>query len=153
MVRIGLCLYLMLTTLAGPVFCCCVPDRLAAGFARPVKQDSCNQGCCRHHRATGGQQHQIPKPAPNEPEQPTKYPTCPCQENGHRQIALPCLESETSRHTQSRHSLPGLMDDSPILPTEACLVLERGIRLSESAMALPFVAVEDILLTLHILRC
>lgn len=150
MVRIGLSLYLMLAVVAGPSFCCCSIECLAALFAASKSPISEGTRCCSHgqqvakypHRSAG-QQH------PDKDEHPG-HPSCPCQGHGLGDTTLASLDSELGHQLQLRQAL----DVSPLL----LLFVTTSLGLSPKNAVpapgnLPFLSTEDILCTLHILRC
>lgn len=69
MIRVGLLLYLMLVTAAGPAVCCCLAVRVGDIVA---KERGDAKGCCPAH-------------APTKKETPNKCPSplCPCKEVGY----------------------------------------------------------------------
>src|SRR5262245_66683577 len=81
MARIGLTLYLMLATTAGPWLCCCTAGRLPVFAVKTTHKAPSNGGCCGHHDGcpdpSDTKQDQSPQspPAPDTP--------CPCK-SGHR---------------------------------------------------------------------
>src|SRR5437763_15564510 len=74
MLRIGLTLWFVLTTLAGPGLCCC-SLRAAVGThpatAAPVQAPQSGRSCC--HRESG--------PAESAPATPQPQAPCPCKDN------------------------------------------------------------------------
>ncbi len=152
MVRIGLSLYLMLAAAAGPWFCCCTTERLAALFASPAKRTS-QAGCCGDHQANKGpQKHRTPEQRPGDQDRPGR-PSCPCQEDGSRQVTLAAPDSEAAKQLQSRYSLQGLVELMPLALTAPCLSAEGDPPTSGEGVRLPFLSSQDILRALHILRC
>jgi len=69
MIRVGLLLYLMLVTAAGPAVCCCLAVRVGDIVANEAGDA---KGCCPAH-------------APTKKETPSKcpHPPCPCKEVGY----------------------------------------------------------------------
>lgn len=152
MVRIGLSLYLMFSAVAGQWLCCCTTERLAALFAFPTKQTS-HVGCCgRHQAAPGSQKHSTPEQRPGNPDQPGR-PSCPCQEDGSRQVPLVSLDSEVAKQLQSRHISQGLVELVPIVPTALSLLSEGDRQTSGEGILLHFLSAQDILRAHHKLRC
>lgn len=150
MLRIGLSLYLMLSTLAGPALCCCVSERLVQWFTHPLKQDVHKPGCCPldHHTPIGQQHH-----APNHEQDHPDRPSCPCQEDGSRQVALHYSDSELARQLQGRNPFQGSMEILPALPAAALLPLSVEESAPRELLRLPFLSAQDLLRVLHRLRC
>lgn len=150
MVRIGLSLYLMLAAVAGPWLCCCTSERLAALFASPTKQSS-HDGCCGNHQtAKHSQKHRTSEQRSGDQEQPNR-PPCPCQEDGSRQVVA--LNPELGKQVQSRYSVQGQAEPLFALPTLLCLSSDGDRKVPSKGEILPFLTAQDILCTLHILRC
>ena len=142
-------MYLMCSALAGSWLCCCTTERLAALFASPTKQTS-HVGCCGyHHAATGSQKHRTPEQRPGDQDQPGR-PSCPCQEDGSRQVAL---DSEVAQQLQSRQIPQGPVELVAIIPTALCLSAKGDRETSGQGILLPFLTAQDILHTRRILRC
>lgn len=152
MVRVGLCLYLMFATVAGPLFCCCTLGPSAARPDRPAKQESRAHGCCQHHTTTVPQD-QTHQSSPEQRHRPADGPSCPCRQDGSRQAVLTSLDSEVTWQLQSRQAFQALVTASAILPATACLSPDRDFPPSEVGGAWPFLTAQDILCALHILRC
>ena len=152
MVRIGLSLYLMCSALAGPWLCCCTTERLSALFASPTKKTS-HVGCCGHHQAaTGSQKHRAPQQRPGQQEQPGS-PSCPCQEDGSRQVALVSLDSEVAQQLQSRQIPQGPVELVAVISTALCLSAKGDRQISGQGILMPFLTAQDILCAHHNLRC
>jgi hypothetical protein len=151
MVRIGLSLYLMFSALAGPWLCCCTTERMAALFASPTTKTS-HVGCCGHHAATGSQKQRTPEQRPGNKDQPGRQP-CPCQEDGSRQALLASPDSEVAKEFQSRNSFQAPVGFLSLLPTALCLSAEGNPQRSGEGVLLPFLSAQDILYSLHNLRC
>ena len=151
MVRIGLSLYLMCSALAGPWLCCCTTERLAALFASPTKQTS-HVACCGHQAATGSQKHRTPQQGRGQQEDPGR-PSCPCQEDGSRQVALVSLASEVAQQFQSRQIPQGPVELVAVIPTALCLSAKGDRQTSGQSILMPFLTAQDILRAHHNLRC
>lgn len=66
MIRLGLFLYLLLVTAAGPGACCCLAD----GIGTLLTKDSRKKSCCPNH---GSEKKESPSKSPTRP--------CPCKED------------------------------------------------------------------------
>ena len=154
MIRIGLSMYLMLTTVAGPGLCCCVPGRLAQILAfggsktEQIAGAAPQESCC----------HRKPASSPNRQEKPSRdhskpgcpdSPTCPCKQASLKS-ALPAQEAEHPQ-TLVRNFFGGLVGFLPALTCLPSVTLD--IRGWERDATLPFLSAHDFLTTLHILRC
>ena len=151
MVRIGISIYLMLATLAGPWLCCCTPTRLLASLAHSGKAGQ-SQPCCRHHPSAAGEQHTGPKKSPRNQKQ-SGHPACPWQENRSEPVGFFSPDSESAKQLQPRYFPCSLKDGSGVLPTIAMLYVEGTTKLPQEPGALPFLTAQDILRSLHIMRC
>jgi len=142
--RIGLSVYLMLVTLAGPWLCCCQLPRLSARFVvllQNEKAKPAGSNCCRC---------QQPVPVKDsEPSNPPKAPTCPCQSN---HPALVLLQSDEARqlHRDSNAQAVDLLDCDSLPEVVTPSV---GLMLTSSPRSSLVLTVRDILSALHILRC
>jgi hypothetical protein len=161
MVRIGVSIYLMLIAFAGPWFCCCTPahvsDLLTALRPRqeqapeeppPAPSPQCR---CGQHKpaAPSGKQPQKhePKPAEREDGRP-----CPCQEQRSQSAQVVALdrgpELPSPRSPLQVHAL----DSAPFLAPGQLLPPDAAETLP-GASALPFLTAQDLLRSLHRLRC
>lgn len=145
MVRIGLSVYLMLATLAGPSLCCCRLSHLSAPFATWIRNThanaaASNRSCCQHH-------------GPAKDSQPSKSPdgsSCPCQGRCSETPALTLLEAEGTAKLH-RDLNAQVVVDCDFLPTLA--MSSAALTLFSSALSSPVLTGRDILSTLHTLRC
>ena len=145
-IRIGLSVYLMLVTLAGPWLCCCQLPRLSARFVAMMRNDQAkpagnNHSCC---------QHRVPVKDSQSPANPGD-PSCPCQGTRLETPAL-VLESEGAR--QLDRDLNSQVVDllgGDFLP--GTVALSAALNLVFSTASPPFFTGRDILSALHILRC
>lgn len=147
MFRIGLSVYLMLATLAGPSFCCCQMSRLSARFVHWLRSDEANAAastpsCCRHQAPTKDSQ------PPTHPEKPS----CPCRDSSSERPALMVLEAEGA--AQLHRDQSALADDlldgdflTSVLPLSTARIPASPARFFS------FESGRDILSSLHILRC
>lgn len=153
MVRIGLSVYLMLATLAGPSLCCCTSTRLVASLLHAREAGQPKPSCCQHHRPGGaGDQHTDRKKSPQDHEQP-EHPTCPCQENRFEPVALLSPDPASAKQVQSRSLCSSLTDVIGMLPVTALLSVESTPPIPRERLALSFVTTHDLLHALHMLRC
>ncbi len=144
MFRIGLSVYLMLATLAGPWLCCCQLPRLSARFVASLQKEKAKPAgshCCRC------QEHVPVKDS--EPSNPPKAPTCPCQSN---RPALVLLESDEAKqlHRDSNAQAVDLLHFDSL---SEVVVPSVGLMLTSSPLSPLALTVREILSTLHILRC
>lgn len=153
MVRIGLSLYLMLAAAVGPWLCCCTTQRLLAPLFAPSTKQASHAGCCEDHQtAKSSQKHRASEHRPGDQDPPDR-PSCPCQEEGSRQVTLADPASEAAKQFQSRYSAQGAFELLAVAPTALCLSAEGAPQTSGEGVRLPFLSTEDILHALHILRC
>lgn len=88
MFRVGITVYLMVATLAGPSLCCCSMERVTAFAFDAVfssRNDQTASHCCcattcSKESSKNGQQ------APHDPDK------CPCKEKSNSRIAMPPME-------------------------------------------------------------
>lgn len=145
MVRIGLCLYLALSGLAGPWVCCCTAERLAAVFAT----QSSPLHCCGHRQSTTrSQKHGTLRQRTGDEVPPGRH-SCPCEQSSSHQVLLVSLNSEVGKQDQFQHSLQALLGFLLYVPPTA----ERETLITAQGVHLPFLSAQDILRTLHKLRC
>lgn len=146
MIRIGLAIYLIFATVAGPWFCCCSATRLANALgqltrARESHVNSCSQrsGCCScRHAAQQGSDESPPKPR------------CPCHDKHGAKVA-PTSGFDIVKWV--RLSL-GESAGGPLVPVSACkapLPLQPDSGASSSV--LPFLTAQDMLRALHNYLC
>ena len=147
MFRIGLSVYLMLVTLAGPWLCCCQLPRLSAQFIALMRIDKAkpsasNHSCC---------QHRMPVKDPQPPAHPTD-PSCPCQGNRQASPALVSLDSEGAKQLDRDQNAQavGLLDCDLL---SGVFTPSATLTLTSSALSSPVLSGRDLLSSLHILRC
>jgi hypothetical protein len=157
MVRIGLTIYLVLATVAGPGFCCCGAARLAqllafggsksGQLAAPPHRKS----CCHHEQPSAPDQQKTPSRDHGKPGCPDR-PTCPCHQSGSG-MALPSQGTEQLNQVLVRSLIEGRAE-LVSAPHPTCLLsLGTDSRGLGEAVALPFLSAHDFLTTFHILRC
>ena len=157
MARIGLSIYLMFATLAGPWLCCCAPQRLRAPFAlRPTKEQgqppAHSQGsCCCHQQPARCPEPEVPADRPRDPDK-RDHP-CPCGESRPQAVALVSAGHGSSDLFSSRHALQASADGLPVFLPAAWLSRGPVDQVPREAVILPFLTSQDILCALHILRC
>lgn len=147
MFRIGLSVYLMLVTLAGPWLCCCQLPRLSARFIALMRLDKAKpagsiHSCC---------QHRLPVKDSQPPAHPTD-PSCPCQGTHQETPALVLLESEGARQLDRdlNAQAVGMLDCDSFSGVYSPLA---ALTLTSSALPSSVLSGRDLLSTLHILRC
>ena len=154
MFRIGLCLYLVLVMLAGPAVCCCTSQRVMARLADEVgankPQPTPVRTCCSH-RAAGIERHRSRRDS-KKPVLPNPLP-CPCKEQGSQTTPLLSTDSQTIQQLLSKQFFQASPQVLTALPILDALAEQGNSGMLGDASALPFLAVQDILHVLHILRC
>jgi hypothetical protein len=157
MARIGLTLYLVLASVAGPGFCCCVPGRLANMFAvgrgktGQVGAATPRKSCCCHDGGSAPQGHQTPPRKHGRPGCPDSD-TCPCKQPG-LVTALLSQDAEQLNSVLVRSLLDGPAGLVPATSSTCLLSLEASLCGPGEGAALPFLSAHDYLTTHHILRC
>ena len=144
MFRIGLSVYLMLATLAGPWLCCCQPPRLSARFVAFLRNDEAkvienHHSCC---------QHRVPV-KDSHPTNLPKAPSCPCHDN-RPALVTPVSDGTRQLHRDSNAQAVDLWDYDSL---SGVVMPSFGLTLSSSALSSPVLTGRDILSSLHILRC
>ena len=147
MIRIGLSVYLMLVTLAGPWLCCCQLPRLSAQFMALMRSSKMeapggNHSCCQHH---------APAKKSEQPVHPG-VPSCPCRGTDAEAPALVLLESEGARQLDRdlNSQAVDLLDGASLSGT---VVPSFTLMLTSPTLSSPVLTGRDILSSLHILRC
>jgi hypothetical protein len=154
MIRVGVSIYLMLTTLAGPWLCCCTTTRLLAPTTpaplaeRHLPTSPAHKSCCCRHQTTApdSESGTSAPPAPSSPGRP-----CPCQQRQSNLASLPTSGAQLAQDLLSAHA-------SQPLPVTAAALPSAGLPGADlctlgTAHDLPFLTAQDVLHTLHILRC
>ncbi len=156
MFRVVVATYLMFAGLAGPWLCCCANMRLAGHSSQTAagcmaEVTPAGHGCCHHHQPTG----QNRQPAGNKPEAPQTpdQPGCPCQESPSVTTAANTPDFEVVKQFRQRLPSHGLTDLLASLAADHSPFAGRIPGVSCDQAALPFLTSDDILRTLHILRC
>ncbi len=147
MLRIAVATYLMLVTTAGPLFCCCMPTRLAAMVSPPMTGAPVSVGC---HDCCGRPAKSPDRQTPvddSEAPQPAQ-PGCPCQGPACSVALLFTSESNklSALPLDSLACLPPVPSLDLVFPS--CSGPSVGTR-----RAHPFLTADDILHVLHMLRC
>ena len=153
MLRISLIAYLMVGAVAGPAWCCCTLDRLAA-WCVPVskaKSEPSSQPTCCHRQAPLQTRNDSSKPQKQSPS-PKESP-CPCKEHQSGQANAAILtgqESNDARWSGAESDLSAFLGVA-LLWADA----ESGTPISSSAV--PSVdcglSGRDILCAFQIFRC
>jgi hypothetical protein len=145
--RIGLSVYLMFATLAGPWLCCCQLSRLSAQLTALLRIDKAKSAetihCCCQQRV------------PMKDSQPSKHPkapSCPCQNNRENSPALVSLESQATRQLD-RELNAQTVDLLGCDCLSGIIMPSLAATLTSSALSAPDRTGRDILSSLHILRC
>ena len=142
--RIGLSVYLMLSTLAGPWLCCCQPPRLSARFVALLRNEEAksagnHHSCCQHH---------VPV-KDSQPTNPPKAPSCPCQDN-RPALVTPVSDGTKQLHRDSNAQAVDLLDHDSL---SGVVMPSFGLMRTSSPLSSPVLTGRDILSSLHILRC
>jgi hypothetical protein len=142
MLRLGVVIYLISVTAAGPWVCCCTATRLAAHLlasssAAPAPRPASECCCCHHDQA------EQPDSSPAQPHPPGS--PCPCRDAGGTvaSAAAPSADRIAPDHLSQAHTL---------LPAFfPC----AGAPQANSALepALPFWTSGDLIHVCHHLRC
>lgn len=157
MLRIGLTIYLMLTTVAGASICCCVPGRLAAmltfGSGKSVQVVATTQRkkCCHQGEDSAPHRHKTPSRDQSKSGCPDR-PSCPCSQPG-LDTVLPSQDAEQMNQILVRSLLDGPTGLVLASLLTCYLPLGASLRGSRDGVASPFLSSHDILTTHHILRC
>ena len=154
MVRIALSLYLMASAAAGPWLCCCTVQRVVALFTPPAKNaPSDSGGCCaRKQPGSDHQKNDTPAHRSGDREQPG-HPSCPCQDEGSHPVSVASLDSESVQQLQLRYSSEVSLLFLSVTPMLPGLTAARAGQACRDGVTMPFLSAQDILYTLHMLRC
>lgn len=144
MTRIGLALYLVLSSAVGPSLCCCLPGELLALYT----SSACHR-CCDYHTTSPSHRPAKPTEAPGTPS-PAPQNDCPCKESQPQPVVLTPVEWDpAAQYTRSLMvSQWATVGDSLL----AAVPLTQGQAPRES-ISCPFRDSRDMLRALHILRC
>lgn len=144
MVRIGMSVYLMLATLAGPWLFCCQLPRLGARLVALLQYDKAKSdstpSCCQQRMPVKESQPR------NHPD----TPSCPCQGSRLEQPALLLVESDGTWQLDRDSNAQAVDLLGCACPAEIVLP-SVGLMPTPSSSAV--VTGRDILSSLHILRC
>jgi len=144
MFRFVVATILMLTQLAGPLACCCASGRLTA-ILSPSPSAVRNKAeaapsCCKHH-APPGDDRRAPADQP-----PHERPSCPCAGHWSQAAVVPADSEARQQH------LDPFSSAQPAATAERLSFLPE-LRSPVEQVPLPFVTADDLLRSLHILRC
>ncbi len=158
MLRIGLSMYLVLATAAGPGLCCCLPARLLTELLASRSSGSeqvagaSHQSCgCHHDHGAVPHGHKSPSPDQDKPGCPD-CPSCPCKQPG-LDTSLPPQDAEQLNNVLVRSFLDVPAGLAPAAPLTCFVFLCVAPPGWGDGTALPFLSARDYLATLHILRC
>ena len=147
MTRIGLTLYLVLSTAVGPSLCCCLPGDLLALWT-----SSARQGCCGHHAASHSHRPAKTTQAPGTPS-PAPEKDCPCKESQPQPVVLtPSEKSQDSESTRSLIAANWAAVDVSLLHAAPLNLLTQA-ETKGRCFAFPFRGARDVLSVLQVLRC
>lgn len=147
MFRIGLSVYLMLATLAGPWLYCCQLPRLGARLVALLRYEKANSAesipsCC---------QHRLPV-KDSQPRNHPDTPSCPCQGSHQEQQALLLVEADGTRQLD-RDANTQAVDLVGCDCLSEVAISSVGLMLIPSSQSSAVLTGRDILSSLHILRC
>jgi hypothetical protein len=152
MVRVGLLVYLIVATAAGPWLCCCTAAHFAALHTPATPQPAAARGeepvpsCCSHKHAASAAKGIAIEPAP-----PAER-SCACKD-ARPSAAVPAAEPTASAGRPRPLDLPAFADGAlPVLHAEVC-VPDLSAQRSAACAAFPVRGCRDILHALHVLRC
>ena len=153
MLRVALITYLMVGTLAGPVWCCCTLARFSEWFAlkqEASSESSAPRGCC--HRPARSQKNESGKTQERKAPAPTESP-CPCKEQNPGQMAAVFLTGQDARDVRG-FNLELDQADSGAIPMLWVLADSEGAKVSSpSPAAFPGLTSQDILCAFQVFRC
>ncbi len=149
--RIGLSVYLMLATLAGPWLCCCTASRFLA-FVPSVGRVKHPAGhhCCGHHRqgtGSGAARQEHRKPSPSAPS------PCPCQESQCQPSTFTVPDHPEGAGRDRLTPVPGSFGTGASVIASTSLTAPAFRLMPRECIAFPFLGGQDILRALHIQRC
>jgi hypothetical protein len=147
MVRIGLAIYLMIATLAGPALCCCATQPPATCPTSTVAAPPADQhkSCCKH-------QHPAPKGGASQ-HKPQKDPGCPCKNNSSRSSAASPFDSNQGLRVALTGVAGDWLDAWMLLPPNVDVRAALALVAFRNTPVFPVPSSTDILRALHILRC
>jgi len=166
MLKVGITLYLVLATLAGPCVCCCTAARILSALIpsppepetlriadRPVRKSCCHHGVATANRA---------KPAPSDEgavanNSPTKVKPagdhgCPCRQGAPGRAALRSVAPSDQLSGLTRF-LAAEPDGAAWAHVSVSEEFVQSIGLREGPARGPFLTAQDILRAHHVLRC
>jgi hypothetical protein len=139
MVRIGLTLYLMLSTAVGPALCCCLPGDF---LALCLPASSVRHSCCGYHAGRTEQSPGTPSPGPQK--------DCPCKKDQPQPVVFtPTHQSAASEYTRPLMLPQGTVVGDCLLGA-AHFVQGHAPR---EPISYPYHNSRDLLRALRILRC
>jgi hypothetical protein len=147
MLRVGLSLYLALAVVAAPLGCCCQTARLVAALLGPGQEHAAGKpACCCQDGARHDQR-------PCDERKDGNSPTCPCGEQGCSFAALMASGSEGTDLFKLSHAVPSFTDLTLLHGAESSHQLRQAPGLARESVASHFLTPDELLRTLHILRC
>ena len=156
--RLGLTVYLMLATVAGPAFCCCLPGHFAALWTaasakHSESQRTCSCPACCHEQAPSEPSRQdVALPSRGQSNHPNDS-QCPCKSAGAQAYAVVSINSVAAKQLQQLGGSERAADLVGSLGTVASGPTIQGIALGCDCLIAPFQTPRDMLRALHILRC
>jgi hypothetical protein len=153
MARIGLTLYLMLATVAGPWLCCCTAGQLPVSFSPTTPEPSVPHTCCGCGAAPSGEPAANDEQAPDNPSPPAAPDgPCPCRKG--LQKLSPLAKPVRSPGVEPGGSFESLYPfEAGTFFTVSSLDPRDQGRVPGEPITFPFYGPRDILRALHILRC
>ncbi len=148
MFRLGLIIYLVIATVAGPSLCCCSTTRLFASGGSPATHDAPPEpaptSCCPHCTPP----HQ--EKAPVEQDYPHR-PQCPCKQHNSQQV-LSTSEIDGSSALSFRLAASDWVV-LPLFTAPPLTTLQAAVTAVGDRLLLPFLSTQDLLFSHHLLRC
>jgi hypothetical protein len=149
--RLGLTLFLMLATAAGPAWCCCTMGRMFS--ALPVRKPAGAGGhdcCCpgRHDANGRSTKHAGLRGKPS----PVSHEPCPCKQ-APRQAVLTTAAALLAAAGPNGFPATFHAEDEARLVAAAAGALHGQGPAPREPIGAPFLGCRDILRALHVLRC
>ena len=152
MARIGLALYLVFSTAAGPSLCCCLPGDLLALCTAARQPSSAHHGCCGHPAHDRDHLTRKSDRTPGDPS-PAPHRPCPCKETCPQPLVF--LTSELSSGAEEGRSLeaPRSIEAGWHPLSARSLTLPAEGQLPTGSITCSWCDPRAILRACHILRC
>lgn len=153
MMRLGLAVYLMLTTAVGPWFCCCAASRILKLCTTSEPGRPAGHSCCGAHAPSPGHRSTGQEQGP-APSSPSPLGSCPCKEGRSQPVVFATSErSSAVELVRLLTALPSAEKGGLLLPASFVLSGYATAQTATECLAFPFHDCRDILTALHVLRC